>query len=487
MQLYTKLKPWQIEPFERLSNILESGRNAIDMSDTGTGKTFVACAVACRLNVPTLAVVPKIAVTQWQRVMREHFGDSISVVNYEALRSGCTPFGRWQNNPPKAGTQHRRYFVCQSCQRKVDPDDRGDKCYCHPLGIHCLVTKKESWSYGRFVWAKEVEFIIFDEAHRCGGMNSRNADILIGAHRQRKKILCLSATTATSPLKMKALGYALGIHEDGNNFYNWLRRNGVGRLPNLPGLRWVVGRDKQLEIMATISRALIPTRGVRVRTADIPNFPLRHITAHLFDTDNKEAVNRLYRQMDAPLRRLKERMDRDVAAEHPLTEMLRAHQKIELLKVPLLAELAEDYVEKGHSVGVFVNFTETLKELRALLKGSLVIDGSTNGPERDAAVDAFGADEARTILVNSAAGGICINLQDKRGEFPRVGLINPGFCPTIFRQVCGRFHREGAKSPCFYRVVLLADTLEERIYKNLTGKLDNLDRLNQDDFLPSYS
>src|SRR5690349_4187138 len=94
-----KLRPHQHGPAKRLLDILTNYPSAVDFSDTGTGKTYVAAAVANALKLPTLVVVPKVAITAWERAAA-HFDDSFSVINYEMLRTGRTPYGKWDNNPP---------------------------------------------------------------------------------------------------------------------------------------------------------------------------------------------------------------------------------------------------------------------------------------------------------------------------------------------------------------------------------------------------
>src|SRR6185436_18735169 len=237
-ELLDRLRPWQPEPVMTLLQSLVCGGAAVDLSDTGVGKTYVACAVAKLLRAPTLVVCPKISQTVWKSVAQQHFNDTISVINYESLRMGNTPFGTWQHRPPSSTPPPE--FICQCCQLPVllaSPS----ACYCHPQGIHCLVAKKTAWNYGDFRFAEPVRLVIFDEVHRCSGIDSLNADMLHAAKRQNKMVLGLSATAATGPLKMNALGYLLGLHGGSkSDFYNWCRKLGCRRPPGQPGFKWMV-------------------------------------------------------------------------------------------------------------------------------------------------------------------------------------------------------------------------------------------------------
>lgn len=474
-----ELRPHQVAPANRLLDLLRSGDNAIDLSDTGVGKTYVAAYVAKQLGLPTLAVVPKISKTMWRKVATD-FGDDFSIVGYEELRMGRSGYGQWENNPPR-GFINERYYKCQCCQLIVDFDDY-QPCYTHPVGVHCIEEKKKPWKYGAFKFYDGVRFLIFDEIHRCNGIKSRNADMLIAARRQRCKTLGLSATAACGPLQMKALGYLLDLHNL-TNFYGWSRKYGCGKIEGIPGWHWLAGKDRQKEFMAQLNGEIIPTHGVRVRVNDIPGFPKRTVEACEYDLDAGGQIDALYREMCKATDKLKERAARDVASDHPLTKNLRQKQMIELLKVPLAIELAQEYLEKGCSIGIFVNFAQTMGELRRRLNCNCFIDGSAAGQKfRSQNIDNFCDDRERLIILNNEAGGISVSLPDSRGVYPRVGLVMPPLSARTFKQLIGRFHREGAKSPCHYKVLLAANTRETSIYKKLQNKLDNLDALNDGDF-----
>lgn len=474
-----KLRKHQVEPVERLCRILSTVDAALDLSDTGTGKTYVACAVTKLLKLATLIVAPKISLTSWQRVS-EHFEDRVSVVNYEMLRTGRTPYGWWDNNPP-AGFKREEFFVCQCCQRTVD-FDAYQPCYCHPLGVHCIITKKKRHNYGKFNFHPAVRLVVFDEIHRCGEADSLNDRMLVAAKDNGKKILGLSATAATSPLKMRALGYVIGLHSLGN-FTSWAYRQGCRREPGR-GLQWRLGEVEQRKVMNRIGEAMA-SRSVRVRTQDIPDFPKREISCELYDLEEHEKIDQLYAEMAEPLHRLSERQLNDVAPDSPLTKILRARQKIELLKVPVACELARDYLAKGYSVALFVNFQQTIAELSARLNCQAIIDGSPAGIRyRQHFIDRYQANTERLILVNNEAGGICVSLHDLHGGFPRVGLSFPCFSAVTMRQVFGRLHREGGQSQCHYRVILAAKTVETKIHRALKLKLNNLDALTDGDLTP---
>lgn len=474
------LRPWQVEPVASLVELLRSGQNAVDASDTGTGKTYTACAVSSALRLPTLVVCPKIACSQWCEAAA-HFGDSVSVIGWEALRTGKTPYGAWQFPPP---AEKQEFFVCTICLCKVDVTNMLP-CHCHHSGIHCVQAKKKAHRYGRFSFHPAVKLLIADEVHKASGLDSLNADMLIAARRQGIPTLGLSATLGSSPLHFRAIGYLLGLHRL-ENYYTWAYSFGVRRDPAFHGLHWPVSEAAQAGAMRSIHAKIFPSRGVRVRKADIPGFPEVDITAELYDLGNEAALEAIYAEMADSLRTLADRAARDVAPDSAITIQLRAQQKIELYKVPLFVELTNEYLEKGFSMGIFVNFRQTIHALSERLKTSCIIDGSPElAKHRQANITAFQSNQSRVVLVNNAAGGIALSLQDLDGNFPRGGLVSPGFSAVVLRQLLGRFCRDGGKSKSFYRIVLAAKTIETKIHKTLKSKLQNLDCLLDSDLLPT--
>lgn len=444
------------------------------MSDCGIGKTFVACAVAATLKRPTLVVAPKIVLSDW-KLAAAHFGDTLSVINYEKLRTGNTPYGRWSNPKPKNYVPELR-FSCQTCQQKFSHVHDLPPCPVHSGGVHCLVAKKVPWKSGKFIWNDAIRFLIFDECHRCGGIDSRNADMLIAARRQDIKTLSLSATMACGPLDLRALGYNLDLFRL-PDFYTWARRHGCGKIPNLPGFRWLLGEEKQKTVMAQIRDSIIPSRGIAVSKASIPDFPKCEICVDLYDIDKPEKIDEAYKLLAGPLAQLEEEAQTDIAPDSPLTLQIRARQKLELIKLPVMLELGADYLAKGFSVIYFVNFRATLDELCRLGKIEAFIAGGQSEALRQQHLADFQINKFRELAAIAKAGGVGCGMHDLHGGHPRVGLAFIDFDPVTVEQLFGRLPRNGALTPSLYRVILAAGTVEEEIYRAIRRKLNNLGAL----------
>lgn len=480
------LKNYQVEPAFALTQLLRSGQNVLDGSDCGVGKTYHAAAVIRELGWPTLVLAPQISLTAWRRVGAA-MGVEFDCLNPEAVRTGKTSFGQWEN-PRPAGLSPAEYW-CSCCQLQVILD-APRPCPHHPGGIHCVVVKKKSHDYGKFRWHAGIKLLAVDEVHRFGALDSLNADMLIAAKRQGIPVLAMSATVADSPLNLRALGYVLDLHklvdrrgDDGDGFYRFAFRMGCKKHP-FGGLYFGGDDQDRRAKMAALHAEIFPSRGVRVRIADLgEQFPAVQITSELFDLKSAGRLEVLYAEMNEALTELRGAQLGDANAEHPLTKLLRARQEVEVLKVPLFEELAKQGVEGGNSVAIFVSFKATVDELCKRLGTSCRIVGGQSATERDAAIDGFQADKERIIVANTDAGGVSVSLHDVNGKFPRLGLVSPTFSSTKLRQVFGRLRRAGGCSKALYRLVLAAGTCEEKIHRAVSVKLDRLDALNDCDLM----
>lgn len=436
------LLAWQAAPAQHLLDTLLRNGAAVDGSDTGVGKTFQAGAVIKAMNVPTLVVCPRAAITPWKR-MGEALGVEFDIINWEKARTGNTPYV------------------------KFDEDSNS------------------------FKWSKEVHFLVFDEIHRASATDSWNAELVIAAKRDRIYALGLSATLGDDPTKFRAIGYLLGLHTLHDQridkltvrpgFTRWLKAHGCSSTSG-SSFYFQGGDSAKRGMMLKINSKIFPERGARVRVSDLGDaFPDRQITAELYDMGSPEEINALYEQMAEAMAELKSRAAFDKDPNHPMTRLIRARQTIELLKVPTFCSLAKDSLAQDYSVVLFVCFKQTLEELRSRLNIKCFIDGTQAGEaglrQRDGMIDCFQRNQERIIVANSDAGGVALSLHDMHGGFPRIGYVSLGWSATKTRQLFGRLHRAEAKSKALYRCLLAAGTVEERVHRALAPKLNRLDAL----------
>ncbi len=416
---------------------IKKHRAALDASDPGTGKTYVACAVAARLGLPVVIITPKATIPSWEAVAAGFGVRTLLVTNYEKIRTGrmseCRRFG------------------------------------------------------GRYTWyLPDSALIIFDECQKTKGRDSLNAKLLIAARSQHFRILLCSATAASNPLEMRAIGFTLGLHAL-HDFYSWAKRHGV--VEGFFGLEYK-GRPEHI---AAIHNAIFPRRGHRMRIAEIVDFPDTVVESALIETGKAKAIQREYDRLRAELHKAERAGDDDTLQTiadktsarraNAMTITLRARQAIELYKVDSMVELARNAAEEGMSVVLLVNFTATSIALAEKLNCPHIISGGQSDAERQAHIEAFQANRAPFIIVNIQAGGAGISLHDPQGIRPRLSIISPTFSATDLKQALGRVHRSGGAAS-IQKICFAAGTCEEHTARACAEKLANIDLLNDGDMQP---
>jgi SNF2 family DNA or RNA helicase len=420
-----KLLSYQEEHAEAVASALARHGLAIDGSDPGVGKTYVAAEVAKNNAKQVLVVCPKVSMPAWRRVLEGFDVPVLDVVNYEKLRTGNTPHGKW-----------------------------GGK-------------KQFEWS------VPQQTLVIFDEVQRCKGKDSQNAKMLRDA--KGLPMLLLSATLAENPMELRAVAHITGLC-DWHSFWSWLLKNGCkkGRF----GLEF---NKRRVDVLAALHEELFKKRGSRIRIADLGDqFPETQITAEALDFGDE--IEKIYKEMDAELSALDAAAANDKPAQ-ALTIALRARQSVELCKVPGIVQLAEDFLEDGKSVVVFTNFRATLDALCEKLKTNCAIFGGQSAEARQSCIDRFQANADRVIVVNIQAGGVSLSLHDVHNTNPRVALVCPTYSGTELRQALGRVHRSGG-SKSLQRILFAAGTIEEKICARVNAKLERMDLLN--DGIPNF-
>lgn len=417
---------WQKSSVAKMIKVLDTGTFCINSSDTGTGKTVTALAAAKALNLRMLVICPKIVHTAWLQTAK--------AMSCESLIYGIVNIERLQYKNP--------YFF------------------------------DNTWHVPKDV------LIIVDEVHRgASGPKSTTTKILALTRPLGYKVLAMSATIASSPLQMRAIGYLAGLHQfKPNSYWQWCRDNGCYHQDPIPGLRFPKGPRAQA-FMEQLGQQLQPMM-TRIRISEVPEFPETSISSNLYDLEAGYA-----KQIKEAWENLREGL-RD-ARNNSLTERQRAREITEFCKVSLLTDLAAEAINEGEkSVVIFVNFRNTLATLQETLAkfSPGAIYGGQKDAERQANISAFQADDIHLLICMSQAGGLGINLHGLPGKRERSSLLTPSDRADEFIQCLGRIHRSGG-SKTIQNIVLAANTVEEKIHQNLQGKLNNLNALQDGDLI----
>ena len=439
------LLPPQREHAVSLLNSLYINGVACDQSETGTGKTYVAAWLAKNLNSPVVIVCPKVVIPSWNKVL-SYFGiKAHCLINYEKLMRG--------------NTEHLNF---------KDGKDNGPSDYVINFPKNSLV--------------------ILDEVHKCKSATSKNSDFLIKLKMDGYKSLLLSATSATNPLEMKAFGFATTLHNL-VSYRQFITSSGAyaGRYG---GYQIDLQSQRTIEAMSNIHNTLfnlykVSSRMTRKMFDKI--FPDNHVMADCFDMGtNTDKINRVYLQMEAEMAALEESSIN--YSQHHFAIMTKARRMAELLKVPTMVEMIEDWYDEGISPVVFVNFTDTVEAIEKQLAKNSKFDGKIarivggqSDKVRQNDIELFQSDVKRIMIANLAAGNAGVSLHDLNGNFARGSIISPSYSAINLLQALGRIHRAEGKTTCIQKVMFAAGTIEVEACKRVQCKLNNLECLNDGD------
>lgn len=440
----SNLLPYQPVAVSHLVQSLIDNGAAADGSDTGLGKTYLALAV-CRETCLRPIVVCRISgITVWARVSSYMGVKPLLITNWESIRTA---------KPVIDGKP-----VITRKRRKI------------------LDTEINKYDYA---WnTPRGSLLIFDEAHLAFNPDSQNYGVWASSNGRAS--LSMSATFADRPSRLEGLFRVLKIMEP-EAFKAWLIERG-----HFVNQYDVVESLTALSDMKWINKVLYPKYGYRLAYDD-PEvkkfFPERVIQTEVVDLGAKIVAEQNAAYADL-LKKAEEYRLKGKQADLLVAD-LRYRQHAELLKAPLLVDMAKEYLYQRKAVLIFVNFRETLKYLaEALHTRSLIFgDQERYGLSRDTVVDNFQSGAERIVLAMTNAGGQSISLHDLRGDAQRISLICPTYDPIMLQQVLGRAYRAGAKSPPICKLVYAAGTIEEKVADIVNRKLDNIAALNNGDLM----
>ena len=415
-----------------------------DNSPTGTGKTYVALAVARHFNRPFVVICPKLAIPQWRDLIKEWKLDHLCklIINHEKLARGNTAYYK---------------FITPATYRK----------------LHNIPETVEVPEFVRAYFKFPADWIVFiDECHKCRGVETLSAGLLFNLKRQNYTHHDMSATQATTPGDCRAFGFDMGLHDGSMKDFKRFQIEAGGEWAG----KW--GRidfnsenpDSMAKLEAVRNRLFNEMRvGHRMKRSDFGNiFPPSQVVADALDMGTaSDAINAVYDEMQYELLMLEERCEN--YKEHILAIITKARRKAELLKIPCITEMVCDFKDEGRSTVVFLNYTDSIVALAERLRKELgkeavgTIYGGQPVKDRLSDIADFQADKKIVTVANILAGGQCINLHNLLGKRSRSGIINPSYSAVAVLQSAGRIDRAYAQGDVFQRFLLAARTIEEHV------------------------
>lgn len=463
----------QKEHATKLCDSLFNNGVAWDGSETGCGKMYVGSSIARNFDGPIVVIAPKLILRRWKQVLNSFGKEAILYINFEKLCRGNTKWLKYRQAAKPAVDLANKEV--KKKPRRFHPDERIAKYF------------------NAVLYFPAGALIIVDESHRCKGINSLQAGLLFSIKRQGYKLLMMSATQATSPLDMRAFGYAVNLipTPEMKEYKRFCLESGAQETGHFGAMVYDLKDAEARGKMQKVHDYLFDFTKIGARlTRDGMGalFPEHEIIIDSYDMgDNSEKIQHAYDVMEREIARMEQRTQNYAA--HVFAEIMKMRQQVEMFKVPTLVEMIEDLYDEDKSVICYVNFTETIEMIKSRLEHlrkfrgqnliGLIYGGRTmNQREKD--IDAFQADQKRIMLVNIQCAE-SIGLHDVTGRHSRAQLVNPSFSAIKVIQAMGRGHRQGGMSKVYTRFVLADRTYENNICDKLTARLDNLELFNDGD------
>jgi hypothetical protein len=425
-----KLFDWQRPLCAKLVRMMRAGLYNLVALGTGSGKTYISVRAVKAMGLTPIVICPKSAISAWVKVC-DGFGlDYYDIVNWEKLKGGKT---EWLK--------------------------RGEG-------------KKWKWKL------PANACVIIDEVHRgCSGIETQIGQAAATLKKYQTPVIMMSATVASNPLQLRHIGYLLGLHDwTKSGFYRWAQKHGC-MYDSFLG-HWMTPKGARLRTEMQKIRSGFPERILYLPVSEIPGFPETIIEAKLFDLKATDVaqINKAWKEMSEHAKK---------PGVNELAEMCKARHRTEWIKCDLLRDLTKERLEADMSVAVFMNFRDTVERLKdklaeAGITNVSILTGGSNDAERAAAMDLFQENVNHVFICTAGSGGVAINLHDVKKERPRVSYINPSYSASETKQTLGRIWRaEGTNSIQIFPLV--ADTIEENVYRAITSKCRAIDTLNDGD------
>ena len=433
---------YQITHCEQLIQSIDQEKRALDASDTGTGKTYVAAALCKTKNLHPIVICPKSVIPDWITVLKSTQVMPYSIANYELIKN-CRHYSGYDTTPTRSPFITRRkkegtgiVVVSKSGAKKK---------------------KKTKWMY---TWNfPRNSILIFDESHRCKNVKTINSELLFTATHYNVPILMLSATACDTPENFKLFGYVLGLYDSLSKGIDYIKQLSEGEFHPMKGVH-----DK-----------IFPKFASRMRKSSLAGiFPENTVIAKCYDMQCAGELQEQYKIIENAVNRLQREEDLSTG----LAVIVKARMRIEMLKVPTFVKFAKEEREKNNSVAIFVNFTQTLLTLSEQLDTTCLIYGQQTMDTRTANIKAYNEDKERIIICNTKAGGVGVSLHDQIGNHKRISIISPSWSAQDVLQALGRIHRANGKTEVKQHIIYCKGTVEESICKNMCEKIGNIAALN---------
>lgn len=539
-----KLFEYQRTHAKKLVIVIKRYRRVLDASDTGTGKTYCATVVCMELGLFPIVCCPKAAISTWERVFKELGLKKYYIRNYEQYRNGNTPYLNKPTKiekPPFEQTDEYDEYDPTIYYKRLKYNEKMSELPEH----HCVwkVPKNAIVIFdechkvkNRKTYNFSMYYALVQQKLRCMSLSATVADKVKYAYPIALNLGLVKSYTDYRRIYNGALQSSV-------ENVGWEVRDGTW-MYNSEYDDVVENGETENVSQKLLHKQIYPLHGSRLKISELGDaFPENKIDANTYNMESKaKEIQKVYEEMNAKILQIKideakkrqeellklmginnktddekKRYQHLVNSKHDqtyiqsletklnsytsrgitqdhlgktpllpdetniLTIIMRARQRVELLKCDTIIELAKQFEEEGNNVVVFVNFNETLDYIIKHIGKCAVVRGGQSTQERDDNIKQFQNEEVHFIVCNIQSGGVAISLHDLKGKRPRRSIISPCWSAQDLMQTFGRIYRAGGKTKCIQYIVYCANTIEDDMCTNVREKIDTIHTLNDGD------
>ena len=432
------LKSYQEPHLYRMIEILRKCPVMLDISTTGSGKTYTAAAFAALFKLGMLVITAPTCFKVWKEFRNEYQVQIIDMISYDSLR-GQT--GKDCNHPYLIRTKNDQFIPTEHLKQILRS------------GI----------------------LVVFDEISK---LKNQEAGVKAASHaivkalldvKSGSRIILLSALPCGKTVHILSLMQMLGIIYN-DQIYKY---NVASKKYDLKGLQeaidWCSLREPKItsDILAQyaeINKKCIPHLAKNLYR-NIIRSRLSSCAKGNIDTDRQMSVKNGYYKItggDMELLKLGQMTLRnavryygDQAINRKLTnwgEVTKALQILGIAKLHTLVSLSyRDLISNPQrKMVICVWYVDQLRWLNEVFEpfGAGLLYGPADIKERERIINLFQEpnQKCRVIILNPTVGGMAISLDDRDGNWPRTMLIVPDYRFIELVQCTGRVYRQSTKS-----------------------------------------
>lgn len=463
-QAESLLYKYQRHHFGVLRNAICKHGAALDTSQLGLGKTYVAIAMAAYLGVPLLVVAPKSVAGAWKSACKEKGVDLLHVVTYSWVNSSSK-----RKSTPKNGRQSWLSFNEELGSYK-------------PTSYFCDLISNGV-------------LLVFDECHElknesqqrfaCHALaNAVHAHRTYYYDRPTTGVMMLSGTPADKkahPLYIFCMAGAMTCRK------LFIHYPGRESSYDTSGYDMIVDFCLRIDPVTTeeiVNQYSINAKGMRGAVYDLYHAVLKNeIASSMPPQKRQEQFQYHYRatlkddQIDLMKRIMCELHMQDEQKRPIITSTL--HDLESRIKVYAIIRLARERLRSdlNRKVIIYLDYMNSINIAKEHLQKykPLVLRGDVPDGKRKQIIDTFQQDNNnyRLLIATTSVGGVGINLDDRHGNYPRTIIINPSFSFVNTVQATGRVKRASTKSESeVYFVYMNYDhDLERKLHQRFLEKL----------------